>query len=160
MRHAFLGAALSLTAGLSPAVAEMTDIRFTLGWKTQGSDAPFLLAVANVLFADEVVDVGELAPVLNGLEQLEALVARWTPESVAATCRIPADTIRRLAHVPRESRAGQFVDRNHPVGTGNVLGAEIRCYISFGKTGDQLEGIVEQSADRAGGRGGPDRGLR
>jgi len=63
-----------------------------------GTDAPFLLAVANVLFADEVVDVGGLAPVLNGLEQLEALVARWTPESVAATCRIPADTIRRLAH--------------------------------------------------------------
>ncbi len=36
-------AAASLIAMAAPALAQ-TDIRFTLGWKTQGSDAPILLA--------------------------------------------------------------------------------------------------------------------
>ena len=36
MKHALFGAALALLAGAAPALAEMTDIRFTLGWKTQG----------------------------------------------------------------------------------------------------------------------------
>jgi NitT/TauT family transport system substrate-binding protein len=57
MRHAFLGAAFSVLAGAAPALAEMTDIRFTLGWKTQGSDAPFLLALSEGYFADEGLDV-------------------------------------------------------------------------------------------------------
>ena len=56
MRHAFLGAALGLLAGLAPAHAQ-TEIRFTLGWKTQGSDAPFLLALEKGYFAEEGLDV-------------------------------------------------------------------------------------------------------
>lgn len=57
MKHTLLGAAFAVVAGLSPAVAEMTDIRFTLGWKTQGSDAPFLLALHNGYFKDEGLNV-------------------------------------------------------------------------------------------------------
>ncbi len=45
MKHAVFGAAIALVAGITPAWADMTDIRFTLGWKTQGSDAPFLMAL-------------------------------------------------------------------------------------------------------------------
>ena len=43
MKNVLVGATLALMAGAGPVFAEMTDIRFTLGWKTQGSDAPFLL---------------------------------------------------------------------------------------------------------------------
>ena len=57
MRHVLPGAVLSLVAGLAPALAETTDIRFTLGWKTQGSDAPFLLALHKGYFAEEGLDV-------------------------------------------------------------------------------------------------------
>lgn len=57
MKHALFGAALSLLAGAAPALAEMTDIRFTLGWKTQGSDAPFLLALHKGYFAEEGLNV-------------------------------------------------------------------------------------------------------
>ena len=32
MKNAVFGAVLAFAAGLSPAWAEMTDIRFTLGW--------------------------------------------------------------------------------------------------------------------------------
>ncbi len=56
MKHAILGATLAFVTGLSPAWAQ-TDIRFTLGWKTQGSDAPFLLALSKGYFAEEGLNV-------------------------------------------------------------------------------------------------------
>ena len=50
-------AALALGALIaSPAIAE-TKIKFTLGWKTQGSDAAFLLAKEKGYFAAEGLDV-------------------------------------------------------------------------------------------------------
>jgi NitT/TauT family transport system substrate-binding protein len=55
MKTALLSAAAALLVGLSPAWA--TDIRFTLGWKTQGSDAPFLLALGKGYFAEEGLNV-------------------------------------------------------------------------------------------------------
>ena len=57
MKHSLFGAALTVLVGAVPAFAEMTDIRFTLGWKTQGSDAPFLLALNNGYFEDEGLNV-------------------------------------------------------------------------------------------------------
>ena len=57
MKHTLFGAALTLLVGTVPAFAQMTDIRFTLGWKTQGSDAPFLLALNNGYFEEEGLNV-------------------------------------------------------------------------------------------------------
>lgn len=57
MKHSLFGAALALMAGAAPAFAELTDIRFTLGWKTQGSDAPFLLALHKGYFEEEGLNV-------------------------------------------------------------------------------------------------------
>ena len=57
MKHSLFGAALAVLAGAAPALAEMTDIRFTLGWKTQGSDAPFLLALHKGYFEEEGLNV-------------------------------------------------------------------------------------------------------
>lgn len=57
MKHSLFGAALTVLAGAVPAFAEMTDIRFTLGWKTQGSDAPFLLALHKGYFEEEGLNV-------------------------------------------------------------------------------------------------------
>lgn len=57
MKHALFGAALTLMAGAAPAFAELTEIRFTLGWKTQGSDAPFLLALHKGYFEQEGLNV-------------------------------------------------------------------------------------------------------
>ncbi|MGB3407185.1 MAG: ABC transporter substrate-binding protein [Jannaschia sp.] len=42
---------------MAPVMAQTTDIRFTLGWKTQGSDAPFLMALSRGYFADEGLNV-------------------------------------------------------------------------------------------------------
>jgi anaerobic selenocysteine-containing dehydrogenase len=62
-----------------------------------GTDAAFLLALCNVLFAEDLVRLGDLADLVNGVDEIRAAASEFTPERVAATCRIPADTIRRLA---------------------------------------------------------------
>ncbi len=62
-----------------------------------GTDALFLLAMAQVLFADGLVDLGRLDGLVNGVEAVEAACRDFTPEAVAQTCGVPAEIIRRLA---------------------------------------------------------------
>ena len=60
MKHSLAAFALAAATALAPALsaaADLTPIRFTLGWKTQGSDAPFLLALHKGYFAEEGLDV-------------------------------------------------------------------------------------------------------
>lgn len=62
-----------------------------------GTDALLLFALVNTLFAEGLTRVGRLAEHLNGFEDLRAAAEPFTPEAVAAACRIDAPTIRRLA---------------------------------------------------------------
>jgi anaerobic selenocysteine-containing dehydrogenase len=62
-----------------------------------GSDALFLFAVANVLFVENLVDLGDLAEHVAGLDELAAVVDRFTPELVAGTTGVGADRIRQIA---------------------------------------------------------------
>jgi anaerobic selenocysteine-containing dehydrogenase len=62
-----------------------------------GTDAAFLLAICNVLFDDGLVDLGDVADLVNGLDDVRRVASAFTPERVAAACRIPAETIRRVA---------------------------------------------------------------
>ncbi len=62
-----------------------------------GMDALLLWAMVQVLFAEGLVDLGDLAPHVEGVEALRALAARFTPEAVASRCRVPAGVIRELA---------------------------------------------------------------
>jgi len=63
-----------------------------------GTDAALLLSIVNVLFADDLVDLGDLAEAVVGVPELAGLCRDFTPEAVAGTCGIDADRIRRLAH--------------------------------------------------------------
>ena len=63
-----------------------------------GTDAALLLAVAQVLFADGLVDLGPVADRIDGVDEVGRLVAEWTPERVAAVTGIEAARIRALAH--------------------------------------------------------------
>src|SRR6201999_4102548 len=49
-----------------------------------GSDVFLLLGIVQVLFADHLVRLGRLAPHVEGLAALEAAVAEFPPERVAA----------------------------------------------------------------------------
>jgi anaerobic selenocysteine-containing dehydrogenase len=61
------------------------------------ADALLLAAMAQVLFADGLVDLGRLEPHVNGLDQVAQIVAPYTPEAVAEACGVEAGVIRRLA---------------------------------------------------------------
>ena len=62
-----------------------------------GTDAALLFAMVHVLFAEGLTDPGDLAAHLTGTEEVRALAADFAPETVAAYCDVPADTIRTLA---------------------------------------------------------------
>jgi anaerobic selenocysteine-containing dehydrogenase len=62
-----------------------------------GADALLLAAMAHTLFEEDLVDVGDLAPHLQGLDELKDAVADFTPEAVADACDVDAGTIRVLA---------------------------------------------------------------
>jgi len=64
---------------------------------TPGTDAALLLAVAHTLFAEGLVDVGHLAPHMDGLDRMRAAAEDWPPERVAAVANIDAERIRGLA---------------------------------------------------------------
>jgi anaerobic selenocysteine-containing dehydrogenase len=63
-----------------------------------GTDAHLLAAVANVLIADGLVDLGSVAEHVSGYDDIVDAVAPFTPEAVAEVTGVPAATIRDLAH--------------------------------------------------------------
>jgi anaerobic selenocysteine-containing dehydrogenase len=81
-----------------------------------GTDAALLLAMANVLFAEKRVELAQLAGRVNGVEVVERLCGRFTPEAVASACQISGETIRRLARELADAPAGSVYGR---IGTCN-----------------------------------------
>jgi anaerobic selenocysteine-containing dehydrogenase len=64
---------------------------------TPGTDAALLLAVCHTLFDEDLVNLGVVAPHLDGVDTLRDVVAAWPPERVAASTGIDAERIRALA---------------------------------------------------------------
>ncbi|MDP2367465.1 molybdopterin-dependent oxidoreductase, partial [Rhodoferax sp.] len=62
-----------------------------------GADVFLLAAMVHTLFAEKRVRLGPLAEWVQGVAEVEAAVAPFTPEAVATRCGIEADTIRGLA---------------------------------------------------------------
>jgi anaerobic selenocysteine-containing dehydrogenase len=61
-----------------------------------GTDAFLLAAFVNVLFADNHVKMGRLAPVIDGVEELRAAVRDFTPENTARITGVDAQVLRDL----------------------------------------------------------------
>ncbi len=62
-----------------------------------GTDAALLFAVVHVLFDEDLVDLGDLADHVIGVEQVGDLASSFSPEAVAEHCGVAADDIRALA---------------------------------------------------------------
>ena len=62
-----------------------------------GSDALFLLALLNVIFAEGLDKPGRVAEFTDGLEQLRNAAEPYPPEKVEQATGVDAETIRRLA---------------------------------------------------------------
>ncbi|MGY6020776.1 molybdopterin oxidoreductase family protein [Streptomyces spinosirectus] len=107
-----------------------------------GTDALLLAAMAHVLFEEDLVDLGELTPHLEGLGELRAAVREFTPEAVAAACDVDAGVTRTLA---RELAAAP---------TAAVYGRIGSCTVPYGTLGSWLVdvlNILTGNLDRPGG---------
>jgi anaerobic selenocysteine-containing dehydrogenase len=62
-----------------------------------GSDALFLAALLNTLFAEDLADPGRLGAFTTGLDEVAAAVRSFTPELAELHCGIDASTVRRVA---------------------------------------------------------------
>jgi len=62
-----------------------------------GTDALLLLALLQVIFAEQLTELGQLAPLTDGLETMANLVSDFPPEQVGPLTGIDADQIRTLA---------------------------------------------------------------
>ena len=87
-----------------------------------GTDVFLLLGMLHAVFDEALAQPGRLAEFLavgdSGIEALQAAVASYTPERMAARCGVPAETqrtlVRRLAASPRAavySRIGSSTQR-------------------------------------------------
>ncbi len=86
-----------------------------------GTDAAMLLAIVHVLFAEGLTRPGPVADKTRGIDTVERLARPFTPEAVAATCGVSADTIRRLARelagAPTAAVYGRIGTCNQEFGT-------------------------------------------
>ena len=62
-----------------------------------GADPYLLAAMVHTLFEEDLVDLGAVAPYVNGVEEVRSAVAPFTPEAVADHAGVDAAAIRRLA---------------------------------------------------------------
>ncbi|HWW54568.1 MAG TPA: molybdopterin-dependent oxidoreductase, partial [Acidimicrobiales bacterium] len=62
-----------------------------------GTDAYLLFGMVHTLFDEGLVDLGDLAGHVSGVDQVERLAKDFAPEEVAAICGVDAERIRWLA---------------------------------------------------------------
>lgn len=107
-----------------------------------GTDAALLFAIVHVLFDEGLVDLGELAEHVAGLEELRGLADEFSPETVEQACGVDAGEIRELA---RELAAAPTAAVYGRIGTSTV---------EFGTIGSWLVDVINILAgnfDRPGG---------
>lgn len=89
--------------------AELADWHLSI---QPGSDAVLLLAIAHLLFKENLVNLGHLADYAENLEDLRTIAERFTPEIASAACGISAADIctlaRELAAAPRACIYGRI----------------------------------------------------
>ncbi|MEN4477125.1 molybdopterin-dependent oxidoreductase [Mycolicibacterium cosmeticum] len=107
-----------------------------------GTDAALLFAVVHVLFDEGLTDLGAIADLVDGVDEVRSLAAGFAPETVAEHCGVSATEIRELA---REIAAAPSAAVYGRIGTSTV---------EFGTLGSWLVDVVNiltGNLDRPGG---------
>ncbi len=132
-----------------------------------GTDAHLLLAMANVLFADGLVALGDhLEPVVDGVDDVRALVAAFTPEAVASITGIEVATIRRLAHelaaAPTAAVYGRIGTCTQEFGTVASWAVDVLNVLTgnLDRPGGALFNLPASGGANVGQTGGVGRGVR
>lgn len=108
-----------------------------------GSDAYWLLAIVNTLFAERLVAMGELEAHVDGISTVEELARPFTPEAVEARTGIPAETTRRVAHELARAPSGSVYDR---------VGAHQQEFGTLTSWASDVINVLTGNLDRPGGR--------
>ena len=119
--------------------AEIADQHISI---RPGTDAYFLLAVINVLFAENLVRLRHLEGKVRGIETIRTLANEYPPERVTAACTVPAEVIRQLAR--------QFAAADSAIWYGRFG----TCTQSFGTLSSWLQdaiNVLTGNVDRPGG---------
>ncbi|MCX5183557.1 molybdopterin oxidoreductase family protein [Streptomyces sp. NPDC059837] len=88
------GGTLTVIDPRTTRTAKLADRHVTV---RPGTDALLLAAMTYVLFEEKLVDLRDLAPHVQDVEELATAVRDFTPEAASAACDVDADTIRALA---------------------------------------------------------------
>jgi anaerobic selenocysteine-containing dehydrogenase len=107
-----------------------------------GTDAAFLLALLNTLFAEKLANPRALAPFVHGLDTVAEACADFTPETVAAFCGMDADTIRGIARDLAAAGAGICYGR---------MGVSTQAFGALCQWLIQIVNIATGNLDREGG---------
>ena len=119
--------------------AELADQHIAI---RPGTDPALMLAIVHVLFDEGLVDLGTLADLVNGVDEVRAVAADFGPETVADYCGVAPDDIRALA---REIAAAPTAAVYGRIGTSTV---------EFGTLGSWLVDVINVltgNLDRPGG---------
>ena len=127
---------------VDPRRSETAELADTHLFVKPGSDALLLLALLQVIFAENLAAPGALAAHLDGLEAVQEAVRAYTPESVAALTGIAADTIRQLAR--------DFAAADGAVCYGR-MGVSVQAFGALCQWLIQVLNIVTGNLDRPGG---------
>lgn len=107
-----------------------------------GTDALWLLALLQVLTSSGQIRPGRLAAFTHGLDELDARVAPFTPEAVAAACDIaPATTRRIAAELAAAPRAAVYAR----------IGTHANRFGTLAAWATEVLNLVTGNLDRAGG---------
>jgi len=107
-----------------------------------GADAHLLAAMANVLFAEGLVDLGTVAGHVTGLDEVRNAVADFTPAAVEGVTGIPSATIEELARQLAGAPAAAVYGR---------LGTTAQAFGTLTSWLIDVLNVITGNLDRAGG---------
>jgi len=105
-------------------------------------DALFLLGMIHTIFEEKWVDLGHLAELIEGLEELEATAKDFSPEDIATFVGIDATDIRRIAKEMATAKSAVCYSR---------MGASTQTFGGLCQWLSNVFNILTGNCDKAGG---------
>jgi anaerobic selenocysteine-containing dehydrogenase len=127
---------------IDPRFTETAQLASEHHYITPGSDALFLLAILNTLFAENLADPGHLADFTDGLDAVAVAIAEFTPEFAAPHTGISADDARRIARELAAAERGICYGR---------MGISTQAYGALNQWLTQIINIATGNLDKEGG---------
>ena len=127
---------------IDPRRTETAEIADEHHFIRPGTDAALLLGILSTLFQEGLEDVATLKPLLDGLDDVRAAVAPFTPERASRITGIDAGSIRKLARDLAAAKTGVCYGR---------MGVSTQAFGTLSQWLIQMINIVTGNFDREGG---------